>query len=71
MRRHLDDAQLIGADGSAEPGGKLMTPAALRVGQQVADLGDRQRRHDETCPVLSEEPRAPLVVVIGLVERCD
>jgi hypothetical protein len=32
MRRHLDNAQLIGADGSTEPGGKLTTPAALGIG---------------------------------------
>jgi hypothetical protein len=67
VRCHLDDAQLVRRDGGTEPGGKVMTPAALRVGQQVADLGDRKGRHDETGPVLREETDTSLVIFMALL----
>jgi hypothetical protein len=55
----------IAAQNPGRQGG-VATP--LRIGQQVADLGDRQRRHHSPRPVLAQEPHAAGVVTAGLVE---
>ena len=47
MGRGLDDPQLVFGDRSAELRGQARTSATLRVGEQMADLGDRQRRDDQ------------------------
>jgi hypothetical protein len=48
MRRDLDDAEFVVGDRGAEFGGQADTPAPLRIGQQVTDLGDGD------LPVLSQ-----------------
>ena len=42
MRRRLDDPQLVVSYGGAEFRSQSGTPAPLRIGEQMADLGDRQ-----------------------------
>jgi len=59
MQRHPDDAQFVRADRRAEAGGQTDTASALRIGQEVTDLGHRKGRHDETGPVVGQKPRAP------------
>jgi hypothetical protein len=56
MGSGLDDPQLVFGDRSAELGSQARTSATLRVSQQVTDLGDRQRRDNQTGPVLPQDP---------------
>jgi hypothetical protein len=46
-------------------------PAPLRIGQQVTDLGDGERRDHQPGPVAGEELRAPGMIAVSLVEGSD
>ena len=71
MGSRLDDPQLVFGYRSAELRGQASAPATLRVGEQVADLGDGQRRDDQAGPVLPQELGAAAVVAVSDVERGD
>jgi hypothetical protein len=45
VRGGFDDPRFVGGDRGAELGRQARVATPLRIGQQVADLGDRQRRH--------------------------
>jgi len=45
MRSGFDHPQFVGGDRGAELRRQTRVSTALRIGQQVADLSDRQRRH--------------------------
>jgi hypothetical protein len=71
MRRDLDDAELVVGDRGAEFGGQADAPAPLRIGQQVTDLGDGERRDHQPGPVAGEELRAPGMIAVSLIEGSD
>jgi hypothetical protein len=50
MRGDLDHPEFVIGDGSAEFSGQANAPAALRIGQQMTDLGDGPAKEspDET-----------------------
>ena len=63
--------RLVVGDGGAELGGQANAPAPLRIGQQVTDLGDGKRRYHQARPVVGEEPRAPGMIAVSLIEGSD
>jgi hypothetical protein len=71
MRGDLDHPEFVVGDGSAEFSSQASAPAALRIGREMTDLGDGQRRNHQTRPVASKELSAPRVVAVSLVEGCD
>jgi hypothetical protein len=71
MRRRLDDPQLVVSYGGAEFRSQPGKPAPPRISEQMADLGDRQRRDHQARPVRGEERHAPGVIAVRLVESRD
>lgn len=64
IRSRLSHPQLVFRQRGAELGGQARTSATLRIREQMADLCDRQRRDDQTGPVLPQELCAAAVVAV-------
>src|SRR5262249_25231658 len=66
--RDFDDPQLVFGDGGAKLSGQAGTSAAEGIRQEVADLGDRQRRNHEPGPGRPEELHAARMISVCPVE---
>ena len=71
VRGDFYDPQFVIGDSGAEFGSEAGAAASRGICEQVTYFRDRQGWDNQSRPVFPEEPHAPDMIVVGLVERGD